>query len=510
MFRIVHTFAFVGATPARVRVEVTIRRGAPGIRTSGLPSSAARQAVERIRAVAAAHALRIPGLRITVNLAPVDLPKSGASFDLPLLVGILAGSGVLPADPLSRTAFVGELGLDGSIRPVPGVLPIALRLRGEADLSLLVVPRANLGEVSGAPGCAVAGAGHVSEVMAFLAGDRSLPSPGAPPARDPEPVLELSDVRGQAEGKRALEIAAAGGHNLLLTGEPGVGKSMLAARLTGILPPLDPEESLEVSSIHSIGGLLGAGAPLVTRRPFRAPHHSVTMRGMIGGGSQPRPGEISLAHRGALFLDELTEFRAPVLESLRAAIESGVVHITRSGRSVTYPARFQLVAAMNPCPCGRHGSESGRCTCEPWMVRRYVARISGPLLDRFDLRVSLPDVHWEAYRGEANAESGTAACLARVVKARAIASGRALERVPAARVPIRCNADLSPAQIRRFCRLDASGESLLGRSVRRYGLSARGCDRILSVARTIADLDGCEIVRSEHVAEALHFRQCGV
>jgi magnesium chelatase family protein len=507
VFRIVHTFALIGTRPVRVRVEVTIRRGAPGIRTSGLSSSAARQAIERIRAVAAGHDLRIPGLRITVNLAPADLPKTGAHFDLPLLVGVLAGAGAVPAELLSHTALVGELGLDGSVRPMPGVLPIALGLRGESDLRLLVVPRANLGEVAGIPDCAVAGARDLSEVLRFLAGSGTLDSPGTPPARAPEPMPELADVRGQETGKRALEIAAAGGHNLLLTGEPGAGKTMLAARLPGILPPLDPEESLEVSSLRSIGGLLGTGSPLVRSRPFRSPHHSITVNGMIGGGLQPRPGEVSFAHRGALFLDELPEFRASVLESLRAPIESGVVHLTRSGRSVTFPARFQLIAAMNPCPCGLRGSASGRCTCEGWMIRRYTSRISGPMLDRFEIRVSLPAVQWEAYRSAPRTRSGTAACRSRVRRARAVATARALEAGPSSPMRVRCNADLSPVLLRRFCLLDEAGESLLGQSVRRAGLSARGCDQILSVARTIADLEGSEAVRSPHIAEALHYRQ---
>jgi magnesium chelatase family protein len=460
--------------------------------------------------VAAGNGLRIPGLRITVNFAPADLPKTGASFDLPLLVGVLAGAGVVPADPLSSTALVGELSLDGSLRSVPGVLPMALGLRGEADLRLLVVPRSNLTEVSGVPGCSVAGARDVAEVLAFLSGDAELQSPGAPPVRIPEPVPELADVRGQAGGKRALEIAAAGGHNLLLTGEPGAGKSMLAARLAGILPPLDPEESLEVSSIHSIGGLLGAGSPLLSKRPCRAPHHSITMTGLIGGGSPPRPGEVSLAHRGVLVLDELPEFRSSVLESLRGPIESGVVHIARSGRSVSFPARFQLIATMNLCPCGFRGSESGSCTCEAWMVRRYLNRISGPLLDRFDLRVSLPAIQWETYHESVPAASNSASCRARVQSARSIASRRGAEAGPTGAPPIRNNSDLPPALIRRVCRPDAAGAALLGRSVRLYGLTARGCDRILSVARTIADIDECEVVGSEHIAEALHFRQSGL
>ncbi|MEJ2483308.1 MAG: YifB family Mg chelatase-like AAA ATPase [Gemmatimonadota bacterium] len=492
MFRIVHTFALIGATPVRVRVEVTIRRGAPGIRTSGLSPSAAREAVERIRAVAAGRGLRIPGLRITVNFAPADLPKAGAHFDLPLLVGVLAGAGAIPEEPLSSTALVGELGLDGSIRPVCGVLPIALGLQNQPDLQLLVVPRANLREVAGIPDCAVVGARDVDGVLGCLSGGRTLPSPGAPPARAVQSEPELADVRGQGPAKRALEIAAAGGHNLLLTGEPGAGKSMLAARLPGILPPLDPEESLAVSSLHSVGGLLGTGSPLLHRRPFRAPHHSITMSGMIGGGSQPRPGEVSLAHCGALFLDELPLFRSSVLESLRAPIESGVVHLTTLSAE---RIREELVKVLDA------DSASGRCTCETWMVRRYTSRISGPLLDRFEIRVSLAAVPWGTSRGTPREESTTAACLNRVREARAIAAARAAEAGPAAPTPMRCNSDFPTALLRRFCRLDAAGESLLRTSVRRHGLSARGCDRILSVARTVADLDASEAVRSGHIAE---------
>jgi len=513
VFRIVHTFTLVGARPERVRVEVTLRRGTPGIRTSGLSPTAARHAVERIRAVAAGLSLRIPGLRITVNLAPADIPKTGASFDLPILIGILAASGSIPGDRLRKTALVGELGLDGSLRPVRGILPMALRARGEADLSTLILPEANLSELAGVPGRDSLGAGSVADVLSFLARRAELQRPGPAPACHPVRVPELADVRGQATAKRALEIAAAGGHHLLLSGEPGAGKSMLATRLPGILPELDPEESLEVTSLHSIAGCLGAGSPLVRLRPFRAPHHSVTVRGMIGGGTVPRPGEVSLAHHGVLFLDELTEFRSPVLESLRAPLEQGVVHISRSGSTTTYPARIQLVAAMNPCPCGFRGSPADRCTCEDWQVRRYVSRLSGPLLDRFDMRVEVPAVRWQELRAEPAEHEFTVHRRARVELARSAAAARSsLRRAPPAdprrpeAAPVRRNADLSPPEVRLFCEPDAAGERLLKRFVPALGLSARGCDRILKVARTIADLEASETVRAEHIAEAVHFR----
>jgi len=463
--------------------------------------------------VAAALSLRIPGLRITVNFAPADLPKSGASFDLPLLVGILSGAGSIPGDRLEHTALVGELGLDGSLRPVRGVLPMALRARGEADLTRLVLPRANLAELEGVPGCESLGADSVAEVLSFLAGGAELTRPGPPSAGSPAQLPDLADVRGQETAKRALEIAAAGGHHLLMIGEPGAGKTMLAARLPGLLPPLAPEESLEVSAIHSIAGCLGTGAPLIRFPPFRAPHHSVTLTGMIGGGSVPRPGEVSLAHHGVLFLDELTEFRSSVLESLRAPIEQAAVHIARSGHSVTFPARFQLVAAMNPCPCGFRGSPADRCTCEEWQVRRYTSRLSGPLLDRFDMRVEVPAVRWKELQAGPAAGDLSAVRRERVARARAMAAernshGRAPRGDPHGAEPATAprNADLSPSEVRVRCAPDAHGERLLRRFTRTLGLSARGNDRILKVARTIADLEPSETVRSDHVAEAAHYR----
>lgn len=507
MFRVVHTFALVGVEPIRVRVETTVRRGTPGIRTSGLAPSAARETIERIRAAAASLGLRIPGLRITANLAPAGVHKAGASFDLPLLVGVLAGAGLIPKRRLDRTAFVGELGLDGSIRPVRGSLPMALKCRSEVDLDTLIVPRENVGELAGVPGVTSLGAVDVPQVLAFLEGTGSLAPPDQAPPRLSDPLLpDLADVRGQSLAKRVLEIAAAGGHHLLLSGEPGAGKTMLAMRLPGLLPPLQPEESLEVSVLHSVAGASGPGSPLLRQRPFRSPHHSVSMAGLLGGGSIPRPGEASLAHRGILFLDELPEFNPAVLDALRAPLEQGVVHIVRARGSVTFPARFQLVAAMNPCPCGYLTSSAGRCTCEPWMVRRYESRISGPLLDRFDLRIEIPAVPWEDLMTAPTPGHATAEIRKRV----ALARNRATERLVSqsrsdAPLPT-CNAELRASEVRRQCALDPEGDRMLGRYVRHFALSARGCDRILRVARTIADLEGSCDIRGCHVSEALHYR----
>jgi len=508
VFRVVNTFALVGVKPIRIRVEITIRRGTPGIRTSGLSPSAAREAVERIRAAAANLGLRIPGLRITVNLAPADVPKAGASFDLPLLIGVLAVTGAISEELLERTAFVGELGLDGTIRPVRGILPMALRCRSEPGLDTLIVPLDNVGEVAGVPDIAVLGAVNLEAVLAFLDNAGDLESPGSVPARsDDLDEPDMADVRGQVAAKRALEIAAAGGHHLLLSGEPGSGKTMLSMRIPGLLPPLLPDEALEVSALHSVAGCLGPGSPLLRRRPFRAPHHSVSLAGLLGGGAAPRPGEASLAHRGVLFLDELPEFRPPVLDALRAPLEQGVVHLVRARGAVTFPARFQLVAAMNPCPCGYLTSPSGRCTCDSWMIRRYESRISGPLLDRFDLRLEIPAVPWTDLRGEPDPGGSTAERRARVAKARSLSRQRSAELNQSGPCHLNCNADLGPSEIRRQCKLGSEAEELLGRSVRRFGLSARGCDRVLRVARTVADLEGSSIVCAGHIAEAIHYRR---
>ncbi len=509
MLRTVRSFALVGVAPEPVRVEISIRRGTPGIHATGLTSRAARASAERIRAAAAALGLRVPGLRITVNLAPADLPKDGAAWDLPIAVGIL---GEEPACEQARrrwdrTALVGEIGLDGSLRPVRGALAIALRAAAEPGVRTLVLPETNLPEAAGATGVRVLGAPDLPAVLAFLAAGRPLASPPAlpPPADDPDPS-DLSDVRGQQSAKRALEIAASGGHHLLLSGEPGAGKTMLAWRLPGLLPALAPSRSLETTAIHGVAGRLPPGGLPVRRPPFRAPHHSVSPVALLGGGAVPRPGEVSLAHNGVLFLDELPEFRSATLEALRAPLEDGVVRIARARCAVAFPARFQLVAAMNPCPCGYRTAGTDACTCDEGQVRRYVGRVSGPLADRFDLRLEIPAVPWRDLRPSAAPGAETAAARARVAAARDRArsrNGRILGRAPTD-APL--NATLPPRALLLACRPESGAERVLGRAAERHGLSARGVHRVLRVARTVADLAGRERISAEHAAEALHYR----
>jgi len=493
--------ALVGVDGFAVEVEVRISSQLPRVDVVGLPERAVREAAARVRAAIASVGVPFPGQRVTVNLAPASLPKGDAGLDLPIAAGILAAAGHLERGALEGLALVGELALDGRLRPVRGALALALAAR-DAGCSAVVVPAECAPESALAPGLASYAARDLAGVVAHLRGAERLPVAEPPPAAPGPDLPDLADVRGQERAKRALEVAAAGGHALLLRGAPGAGKTMLARRLPALLPPLSFEEALEVTRIHGAAGRLDRGAPLATARPFRAPHHTASAAGLLGGGNPPAPGEVSLAHRGVLFLDELPEFDRRALESLRQVLELRQVVIARARRACTFPADFQLVAAANPCPCGWLGSRARDCRCDELAVARYGARISGPLLDRIDLAVAVEPVPWRELDAPARG-TGSAEARERVLAARA----RQLRR--GARAGALRNADLPDALLDALVDATPDARRLLGRAVEARGLSARGARRVLKVARSVADLAGEARTGPAAVAEALGYRDDG-
>ena len=496
--------AVLGIDAYEVEVEVDLSPGLPAFTTVGLPDAAVKESRDRVAAAVKNTGFQFPVRKITVNLAPADVRKEGSAFDLPIAVGIIRASGMIAGERLASHLLLGELSLDGRIKPVKGALPIAAGLRNRKELNGLILPRENAPEAAAVAGnLPVLAADTLPQVVEYMNGEQDLDrvevDARAEFGRNRSHDVDLAEIRGQQHAKRAMEVACAGSHNILMIGPPGAGKSMLAQRIPTILPELTLEESVETSKIHSVMGLMGGNAPLVATRPYRPPHHTISDAGLIGGGSFPMPGEVSLAHNGVLFLDELPEFRRNVLEVLRQPLEEGMVTISRALASISYPARFMLAAAMNPCPCGYLGDAERSCSCTPLKVRSYRSRVSGPLLDRIDIHIEVPRVPYRELSADSGGE-GSEQVRERVNRAREIQRSRFKGK------KIFCNAHMGPRHISHYCAMGEEEKKLLETAMERLSLSARAYHRIIKVARTIADLAGDEGITVSHLAEAIQYR----